>query len=77
MVSAVLIVFIPTVGDYVTPQLIGGGKIPLVANLIQNRMLDLYNKPAGSALAVSSMVIVAIISVAFLWANRRYLRVGR
>lgn len=77
VVSAVLIVFIPTVGDYVTPQLIGGGKIPLVANLIQNRMLDLDNKPAGSALAVSSMVIVAIISVAFLWANRRYLRVGR
>ena len=35
VVAAVLIVFIPTIGDYVTPTVIGGGKIPMVANLIQ------------------------------------------
>ncbi len=77
VISAVLIVFIPTVGDYVTPNLIGGGKIPLVANLIQSRMLDLDNKPLGSALAVSAMLVVALISFLFVWANRRYLRANR
>ncbi|MCX8509147.1 MAG: ABC transporter permease, partial [Rhodobacteraceae bacterium] len=39
VVGAVLIVFIPTVGDYVTPDIIGGGKIPLIANVIQKQML--------------------------------------
>src|SRR5690606_18672087 len=43
VLAAVLIVFIPTMGDYVTPTLIGGGKIPMVANLIQAQMLDIDN----------------------------------
>ena len=74
VVAAVLIVFIPTIGDYVTPQLIGGGKVPMVANLIQARMLDLDNKPMGSAIAVSAMAIVTLVSLLFLFLNRRFLR---
>jgi spermidine/putrescine transport system permease protein len=74
VVASVLIVFIPTIGDYVTPQLIGGGKIPMIANVIQARMLDLDNKPMGSAVAVSAMVLVTIISLIFLFLNRRFLR---
>ncbi len=77
VVAAVLIVFIPTIGDYVTPQLIGGGKVPMVANLIQARMLDLDNKPMGSAIAVSAMAIVTLVSLAFLFVNRRFLRVQK
>lgn len=77
VVAAVLIVLIPTVGDYVTPTVIGGGKIPLIANLIQSRMLDLDNKPLGSALAISAMFIVGVVSVAFVFFNRRYLKVQK
>ncbi len=75
VIAASLIVFIPTIGDYVTPALIGGGKIPMIANLIQAQMLDLDNRPLGSALAVSAMVIVAVVSVIFLFLNRRFLKV--
>lgn len=75
VLAAVLIVFIPTIGDYVTPTLIGGGKIPMVANLIQAQMLDIDNKPLGSAIAVSAMAIVAVLSLIFLFLNRRFLRV--
>ena len=75
VLAAVLIVFIPTIGDYVTPTLIGGGKIPMVANLIQAQMLDIDNKPLGSAIAVTAMAIVAVLSVIFLFLNRRFLRV--
>jgi len=77
VIAAVLIVFIPTIGDYVTPQLIGGGKVPMVANLIQVRMLDLDNKPLGSAIAVSAMLIVTLVSLAFLFLNRRFLGVRK
>lgn len=75
VVAAALIVFIPTIGDYVTPALIGGGKIPMIANMIQSQMLDQDNRPMGSALAVTAMVIVAVISLIFVAANRRFLKV--
>jgi spermidine/putrescine transport system permease protein len=75
VLAAVLIVFIPTIGDYVTPTLIGGGKIPMVANLIQAQMLDIDNKPYGSAIAVTAMAIVGVLAVIFLFLNRRFLRV--
>ena len=75
VVAASLIVFIPTIGDYVTPTLIGGGKIPMIANMIQAQMLDLDNRPMGSALAVTAMLIVAIISLIFVALNRRFLKV--
>ncbi|MDS9468379.1 ABC transporter permease [Paracoccus sp. MBLB3053] len=75
VVAASLIVFIPTIGDYVTPALIGGGKIPMIANMIQAQMLDLDNRPLGSALAVTAMIIVAVISLIFVAMNRRFLKV--
>ncbi|AGT08746.1 ABC transporter permease [Paracoccus aminophilus] len=75
VVAASLIVFIPTIGDYVTPALIGGGKIPMIANLIQAQMLDLDNRPLGSALAITAMLIVGVVSVIFLFLNRRFLKV--
>lgn len=75
VVAAALIVFIPTIGDYVTPALIGGGKIPMIANMIQSQMLDQDNRPMGSALAVTAMLIVAVLSLLFVALNRRFLKV--
>lgn len=73
VIAAVLIVFIPTIGDYVTPDLIGGGKFPMIANVIEVQMLKVDNKPLGSAVAASAMFVVAVVSVVFLLANRRFL----
>ena len=75
VIAASLIVFIPTIGDYVTPALIGGGKIPMIANMIQAQMLDIDNRPLGSAIAVTAMIIVAALSLLFLFVNRRFLKV--
>lgn len=74
VIAAVLIVFIPTVGDYVTPDLIGGGKLPMIANAIESQMLKLDNQALGSALAVSAMFVVAMVTILFLILNRRFLR---
>lgn len=74
VVGAVLIVFIPTIGDYVTPQLVGGPEGRMVANLIQLQYLRLDNYPLGSAIAMSAMGVVAVISAVFLLATRRYTR---
>ncbi len=74
VIAAILIVFIPTIGDYVTPDLIGGGKLPMIANMIQVEMLKQNHKAMGSAIAVSAMLIVAGVTLIFLALNRRFLR---
>lgn len=77
VVGAVLIVFIPTVGDYVTPDIIGGGKLPLIANVIQKLMLGIDNMPLGSAVAVSAMLIVGAAAAIFVLLNARFLKVKK
>ena len=74
VISAVLIVFIPTIGDYVTPALLGGPEGKLVANLIDLNFKKLDNYPMGSAIAISAMGIVVAISLVFLFLNRRFLK---
>ncbi len=74
VVAAVLIVFIPTIGDYVTPELMGGAGGKLIANMIQTQFLALNNAPLGAALAIVAMVSVSAISLAFVLLNRRWLK---
>jgi spermidine/putrescine transport system permease protein len=73
VIAAVLIVFIPTVGDYVTPELVGDGKEPMIANLIETQLLKLRNFAQGSAFAVASMLMVGLVSLAFVLWNRRFI----
>ncbi len=74
VVAAVLIVFIPTVGDYVTPELVGGPTGLMIANMIQTQFLRLNNAPLGAALAVIAMLLVTLIAATFIGLNRRWLR---
>jgi spermidine/putrescine transport system permease protein len=73
VIAAALIVFIPTVGDYVTPELVGDGKEPMIANIIETQLLKLQNFPQGSAFAVASMLMVGIVSVVFVLLNKRFI----
>ncbi len=73
VIAATLIVFIPTVGDYVTPELVGDGKEPMIANLIETQLLKLRNFAQGSAFAVASMLMVGIVSLIFVLLNRRFI----
>ena len=60
VLAAVLIVFIPTVGDYVTPRLVGGSGGTMIANMIYVQIFDLSNRPMGATLAVVAMLTVTI-----------------
>ena len=74
VVAAVLIVFIPTVGEYVTPRLVGGKDGLMIANMIQVQFLKANNAPLGAALAVTSMLIVATFSLMFVALNQKWFR---
>ena len=71
VIAATLVVFIPTVGDYVTPKLLGGTDGLMIANMIQVQFGKANNAPLGSALAIISMFTVGIISIGFVLLSRK------
>ena len=60
VISAFLIVMIPTVGDYVTPRLVGGKDGVMIATAIQAQFGKAANWPLGAALSVTTMVLVSL-----------------
>lgn len=60
VISAFLIVMIPTVGDYVTPRLVGGKDGVMIASAIQAQFGKAANWPLGAALSVTTMVVVSL-----------------
>lgn len=71
VIAASIVIFIPTVGDYVTPSLVGGPSGLMVANLIQTQFSKANDWPLGAALAIASMVSVTLIACLFVWLSRR------
>lgn len=72
VIASALIVFIPTVGDYVTPRLVGGKDGVMIANMIQVQFGKGSNWPLGAALSVSAMLIVAAVALVVVLAGRRF-----
>jgi spermidine/putrescine transport system permease protein len=77
VVSALLIVMIPTVGDYVTPKLVGGSDGVMIANAIQAQFGRAMNKPLGAALSVTTMIAVCTMAALTVFALRRLVRAFR
>ena len=71
ILAASVLIFIPTVGDYVTPSLVGGSDGYMIANVIQFQFSRGSNWPSGAAISLTSMTIVAVLVAAFAWSARR------
>lgn len=74
VLAAILIVFIPTVGDYVTPRLVGGSGGTMISNMIYAQIFDLNDRPMGATLAVCAMALVATVAVGLIVVTRRWTR---
>lgn len=68
IIAACLIIFIPTVGDYVTPALVGGSEGKMVANLIQVQFGAANNWPLGATLSLLSMLSVGFVALVAVFA---------
>ena len=71
VIAASLLVFIPTVGDYVTPKLVGGTTGIMIGNIIQSMFGRGNNWPMGAALSVISMIAITLVICAGLWLSKR------
>jgi spermidine/putrescine transport system permease protein len=77
IVSALLIVMIPTVGDFVTPRLVGGKDGVMIANAIQAQFGKASNWPLGAALSVTTMAVVTAMAAAAVFLIRGAARLAR
>jgi spermidine/putrescine transport system permease protein len=68
--AGLLLVFVPATGQFVVPDLLGGGKTVLLGNAIQQQFGASRDWPFGSALAMIAMLVV----LAGLWFNARLAR---
>jgi len=68
VLAAFVIVFIPTLGDYATPALVGGLASTMIGNLIQAEFSSVSNWPLGCTLAVVVMLLLAlpVLSATFM-----------
>jgi spermidine/putrescine transport system permease protein len=66
IIAASLIIFIPTVGDYVTPSLVGGSDGKMIANLIQVQFGAANNWPLGATLSLLAMLAVGFVAIVFV-----------
>lgn len=71
VIAASLIIFIPTVGDYVTPALVGGANGKMIANMIQVQFGPANNWPLGATLSIVTMLVVMVVAVVYVLSMRR------
>jgi len=67
VIAAALLVFIPTVGDYITPTLVGGTNGIMIGNVVQSLFGKGNNAPLGAAVSIVSMTVITILVCLFLW----------
>jgi spermidine/putrescine transport system permease protein len=72
VLAAALVVFVPTVGDYVTPALVGGPSSTMIGSLIQAQFGKANDWPFGAALSVAVMLVILALVLIVRAADRRF-----
>ena len=70
VVAAFILMFVPTMGEYITPLMVGGPDSMMIGNLVQSMFGPMNNWPAGAALAVVMMLTIAMAGLVFLVLNK-------
>lgn len=73
VIAGCILVFIPTLGAYITPDLLGGARTMMVGNLIQHEYLVVRDWPLGSAFSFALMAMV-LAGVWWYWRVERETR---
>lgn len=70
--TGAIFVFVPSLGNFVVPELLGGGKTVMVGNLVRDQFLKARDWPFGSVLALVVIgILVALFAVQSM-VSRRY-----
>jgi spermidine/putrescine transport system permease protein len=71
VIGGSIIVFIPSLGNFVVPDLLGGAKVLMIGNLVEQQFLQARNWPFGSALAMVLMAVVLVFLLIYVFVVMR------
>jgi spermidine/putrescine transport system permease protein len=71
IIAGSILVFIPSLGSYVTPRVLGGGRNMMIANLIELQFGQGRNWPLGAALSITLLTIVMVALLFYIRAVSR------
>lgn len=77
ILSGIVLVFIPIMGEYLIPVLLGGGKTYFLGNALADLFLQSRNWPFGSALATVFVAGMIVLVAGYLAVSRRLVQAGR
>jgi spermidine/putrescine transport system permease protein len=66
-----MFVFVPSLGNFVIPELLGGSKSIMVGNLIRQQFLTARDWPFGSTLALAVIAVLIVLLMIQAWVTRR------
>jgi spermidine/putrescine transport system permease protein len=71
LITGSILVFIPMMGEYVIPQILGYGRVYLIGNALVNEFLTARDWPGGAAKAVVLILVMLIAISVYLWFTNR------
>jgi len=71
LITGTLLVFIPMMGEYVIPLVLGGGRVDFIGNVVQRLFLEAQDYALGSALAVLVMGSLSFFVALYLYLSTR------
>ena len=71
VVSGMLLVLIPVMGEYLIPTLLGGGRTYFLGNALADLFLQSRNWPVGAALAATFVLGMALVLGLYTWLSNR------
>jgi spermidine/putrescine transport system permease protein len=71
IIAGTVLVFIPALGSFLAPELLGGGKTTMIANVIAAQFGASRNWPFGASLSVMVLVITMVSLIVFVLVSRR------
>ena len=73
IISGCILVFIPALGSFLTPELLGGPSSQMIANVIERQFLAANDWPFGSALSMMLIYLTfGALALRYFWLRRRY-----
>lgn len=64
--AGAVLVFIPSLGNFIVPDILGGAKVLMIGNLVEQQFLSARNWPFGAALSVMIMLVMFLLILVYL-----------
>ena len=71
IIAGSILVFIPALGDFISPDLLGGAKNLTLGSLVHFQFITARNWPFGAAVAVVLLLFVMVNMMLYVWVSRR------